>query len=298
MEYKKHWWKCNGPCQNRSPFFGTVHRAMNRAPSHHDPWWTEHQKTCGGTYLKIKEPEGYKKQGENKTKVDTGHILNGKKTNSRGKPKTINTDQKKKIDDMFPKINTKTEIDLTSVNEDSERKLLDTSVSDRRSKTLAAAERRLTGNEMRGKGVKRLLAHTSKDVDHGSSKKTKLAVVIDSGSKKGQASSATASPVLKVCDISTPTIVDLCEDGFDCSPKPILSTSSQVQSDNKINISTEVVLIEDPLCVSGLDDDVLVVEGKEFRTCPVCGMNTIPAAIINAHVAFCLEEDDWEKIND
>lgn len=35
----------------------------------HDYWWAEHQKTCGGTYIKIKEPENYSKKGKGKTKV-------------------------------------------------------------------------------------------------------------------------------------------------------------------------------------------------------------------------------------
>lgn len=40
---------------------------MNRVPSARDPWWGEHQRSCGGTYTKIKEPEGYgKKKGGKK----------------------------------------------------------------------------------------------------------------------------------------------------------------------------------------------------------------------------------------
>ncbi|XP_068091127.1 DNA-dependent metalloprotease SPRTN [Hyperolius riggenbachi] len=56
-EFRKHWWRCDGPCQDRKPYYGYVKRAMNRAPSSHDPWWADHQRTCGGTYIKIKEPE-------------------------------------------------------------------------------------------------------------------------------------------------------------------------------------------------------------------------------------------------
>ncbi|XP_028809447.1 DNA-dependent metalloprotease SPRTN [Denticeps clupeoides] len=55
--YRQHWWRCDGPCQNRKPYFGYVKRAMNRAPSARDPWWADHQRTCGGTYTKVKEPE-------------------------------------------------------------------------------------------------------------------------------------------------------------------------------------------------------------------------------------------------
>lgn len=62
--YRQHWWRCNGPCQSLKPYFGYVKRAMNRAPSSLDPWWVDHQRSCGGTYTKVKEPEGYGKKGK------------------------------------------------------------------------------------------------------------------------------------------------------------------------------------------------------------------------------------------
>ncbi|KAM3603376.1 uncharacterized protein V6R79_020988 [Siganus canaliculatus] len=68
--YRQHWWRCDGPCQNRRPYFGYVKRAMNRAPSSLDPWWGEHKRTCGGTYTKVKEPEGYSKKGKKDGKKD------------------------------------------------------------------------------------------------------------------------------------------------------------------------------------------------------------------------------------
>ena len=73
-EYRQHWWKCDGPCQKRPPYFGIVRRAMNRAPSPHDTWWSDHQRTCGGKYTKIKEPENYgKKNGKRKRNETTGN---------------------------------------------------------------------------------------------------------------------------------------------------------------------------------------------------------------------------------
>lgn len=68
--YRQHWWRCNGPCQNRRPFFGYVKRAMNRPPSARDPWWADHQRSCGGTYTKIKEPENYGKTGKSDKQRD------------------------------------------------------------------------------------------------------------------------------------------------------------------------------------------------------------------------------------
>lgn len=38
---------------------------MNRAPGPYDFWYADHQATCGGTFIKVKEPEGVKKK-ENK----------------------------------------------------------------------------------------------------------------------------------------------------------------------------------------------------------------------------------------
>jgi hypothetical protein len=33
-----------------------VKRSMNRAPNKHDVWWGKHERDCGGTFTKIKEP--------------------------------------------------------------------------------------------------------------------------------------------------------------------------------------------------------------------------------------------------
>jgi hypothetical protein len=40
---------------------------MNRPPGPRDPWWPQHQADCGGTYTKVKEPDGYGKKKEKKT---------------------------------------------------------------------------------------------------------------------------------------------------------------------------------------------------------------------------------------
>lgn len=90
--YHQHWWQCDGPCRKRRPYYGMVKRAMNRAPSPRDPWWADHQRTCGGTYTKIKEPENYgakktkSKQGKGKADSETGaakgkgNVVSGKES--------------------------------------------------------------------------------------------------------------------------------------------------------------------------------------------------------------------------
>jgi DNA-directed RNA polymerase subunit RPC12/RpoP len=55
-----------------------VRRASNRAPGPNDRWWAEHSLTCGGTFIKVKEPE--KKTKQKKAEV---------KSTSKGKSKDI-----------------------------------------------------------------------------------------------------------------------------------------------------------------------------------------------------------------
>ena len=48
---------------------------MNRAPGPNDIWWAQHQASCGGLYVKIKEPEGYgvkKKKQDSENKAGPG----------------------------------------------------------------------------------------------------------------------------------------------------------------------------------------------------------------------------------
>ncbi|XP_065591920.1 DNA-dependent metalloprotease SPRTN [Cyrtonyx montezumae] len=77
--YRQHWWRCNGPCQYRRPYFGYVKRSMNRAPSARDFWWAEHQENCGGTFTKVKEPENFSKK--HKEKTEPGNLQNSKSAN-------------------------------------------------------------------------------------------------------------------------------------------------------------------------------------------------------------------------
>ncbi|KAJ8105541.1 hypothetical protein OPT61_g10112 [Boeremia exigua] len=63
--YRTHVWQCDGPCKTQPPYFGQVKRSMNRAPGRADTWWATHVTECGGTFIKISEPELTKKQLQN-----------------------------------------------------------------------------------------------------------------------------------------------------------------------------------------------------------------------------------------
>ncbi|TNV76824.1 hypothetical protein FGO68_gene1687 [Halteria grandinella] len=105
--YRQHVWLCDGPCRKKPPFYGIVKRAMNQPPSLRDDWFPIHQKTCGGTFNKIAEPEGYvdkkkqkqlkeeakkennldqyfKKEGKKRTREEAGIETNGKKAEKKG----------------------------------------------------------------------------------------------------------------------------------------------------------------------------------------------------------------------
>ena len=81
--YKQHIWRCDGACRDRRPYNGFVKRSRNRAPSKNDLWWPDHQANCGGTFVKIHEPEGFgskkrqkKPSGKGSSKRKTFFFIN------------------------------------------------------------------------------------------------------------------------------------------------------------------------------------------------------------------------------
>jgi len=76
--YRHHWWKCDGPCQDKPPYFGFVKRTMNRAPGPSDPWFLGHQQKCGGAFTKFREPPEVKEISK-KRKKDVVPPKNNKK---------------------------------------------------------------------------------------------------------------------------------------------------------------------------------------------------------------------------
>ena len=313
--YRQHWWKCAGPCQKRPPYFGIVMRAMNRPPSPRDPWWAEHQRSCGGSYSKIKEPEGYKKKGgkadkAGTTRKDKGHILNGKSRkiddlflpkDSKDKDKdnaiknTGGSGLALKDNNHISSSNTVTAVTSSSTND---------SHDSIRNKMLAAAEKRQWESASRGIMVNNAdpsrkrplsqpsLSSTSVPRHYGeksvSNKKPKLELSSEQDLKLTNLWKSTppvkssTQPVKQTTlhDHSIPStsqIIDLCED----TPEPPNHRSSQATGEG----DNALIVIDDPT-------------ENVFKTCPVCGMSNIPAAIINTHVSFCLDEEEASQYID
>lgn len=102
--YKKHWWRCDGACQNRKPFYGFVKRTSNRAPGKNDRWFSEHQNSCGGNFIKVKEPEKESKAKKQPTTTKKRKPTTPPSTPSNGNAdirKFFKPDLDKSMDDSF-----------------------------------------------------------------------------------------------------------------------------------------------------------------------------------------------------
>lgn len=131
--YRQHWWKCDGACQYRKPYYGIIRRAVNRAPSKNDYWWAEHQATCGGTFIKIKEPDKYSSK---------------KKTSKKDERKQEKTKDIRTMLETSSKTDTHTtETHSGTGMETKTSRSKDDSLKERREKMLKAAEKRLSKNK-------------------------------------------------------------------------------------------------------------------------------------------------------
>ena len=287
--YRQHWWKCNGPCQHRPPYFGMVMRAMNRCPSARDPWWFEHQRTCGGVYVKIKEPEGYGKKVKKKSREKEG--------NSENKNIRVLLGGKKEPSKFIPAVSpTKAFIGHgitlgTSTSQPQGKEV------DLKSKILLAAEKRRTENE-----AKQLvsLCGTKRKSDITTCQKTMNDYVIQSPIKKSRLNNGGSDCII----ISDNSIGESSRTSTD-------ETTSSAGAASNEETSSIIVIPDDDTTLSGdvSNDDMGVdpVTSKappdswfqsDFKTCPVCGMGNIPAEVINIHVSLCLEAEEQFKFVD
>ena len=297
--YRQHWWKCNGSCQKRAPYYGILKRATNRAPSPRDPWWREHQSSCGGIYTKIKEPEGY---GQKKTAI--------KKEQSGGlssvKRKGIASGSRN-IKDMFQERNEKTR--KISSNDQNFIKSASASTTagpgnyytgdghrlsaigdsvkpgsldERRHKLLEAAEKRQRDAK---KGVKRkAVGNFSNDIILFSS----------SQAKKPKLTSPDKSDcfIIEPRDVSDAHSLSKTQSTLvsgSCSPGRCQVSSQHMHSHSMVDpVEGSSATSHGHIDLEFPDDE----EGYNFpvRLCPVCGRTDIPIAIINLHITQCLED--------
>ena len=293
---------------------------MNRAPSSRDPWWAKHQRTCGGTYVKIKEPDSYKKKGikeKDKTTVKSKNIKDILTRSSSKAGKTKEEEQKNSRSDVTPLQGQGHS--LTQPKDVSNSKGRNSVVPGRtvtkpsgnvnlREKMLIAAEKRRSENEHRGVktvGKKRprpsspiagpsnrdTCQFTDQNPSHSSAvKRTKVGgpddiIILDS------------PPVLKVPPSLQHSKRTPLETNSSSTDAVCIDLSSDNEGESSISSNnTATTTVSRPREVITLNDEsseeTLLSELTEFKTCPVCGMANIPAVIINTHVSFCLDAEE------
>ena len=252
--YHQHLWKCDGPCQRRPPFYGIVRRAMNRAPSSHDPWWSKHMTSCGGTFVKMKEPEGYSDHSkQNKRKGNKLHVgTSGKRSKNivnkaSGSTSVVGSEDNESVsktkktivngvivlcdDDTTDGGSTSTHFSSSTSSvsslSPSAIQTLPVEYKDIRSNMLAAVEKRL-------KNKKSSVKHRNSSIHPNDSKRKNTSdqedlVIIDASSSV-------------TCNSQV--------------PNKIISPSASTSKAN----------------------------------CPVCGRDDIPKQVISIHIEYCLEE--------
>lgn len=98
-----------GACRSKPPYFGLVKRSMNRSPGPTDRWWADHERSCGGSYTKIKEPAEFTAK-QAKKKERSWHESRSRKRKTRRRrqrPASNSSSQRSKM--MLRLINRKSQ---------------------------------------------------------------------------------------------------------------------------------------------------------------------------------------------
>lgn len=277
---------------------------MNRAPSSRDLWWAEHQATCGGTFIKTKEPEGYGKKP--KDSEGCGQKRSSKRKRSPVKSRDIST--------MLNKTSSKPRIAITGARDivtvtNSASGVSDDEREERRRKLAEAALKRIKDSHKRGEPTSRqspvrksppvpsvvVLPPIAPTTSSSSSSRQSLV-------NRPSASMPLHSPVLSQGNtnsnaVANSDVIDttLATDNTDIinttntSSDPLIlpDITTPTRSGNSLTIS----LVDDDDIDDGHDHNVTM----ETRQCPVCGCGDIPFPVINTHIAFCLEEMELES---
>ncbi len=278
---------------------------MNRAPSPNDRWWGDHQKTCGGTFTKIKEPEGYKAKG-GKNNGESSKSTKGKETatekSKSGSIQTILSDTgqggalgaNRPRDNAVSTSTVKTFVGVGHVLSGSANHSLNNST---REKMLEAAEKRREMSQRRGissEKRKRLLPPSSCSGD--------IRKFCSTSPSKGATYSSEVVEIPSAAPASKkPRVSRSPSSENDCV---ILKEEKDVVldlTDDAGTVKTQASISEGGHWSPSREDEVTpnaISTGKDLRMCPVCGRVDIPPAIINFHVAFCLEEDSESRTID
>ena len=301
---------------------------MNRAPSQQDRWWNDHQSKCGGSYIKVKEPEGYGKKAKRvKVEGETGSVSDKGPPNSGCKDiKKMLKGKREKGDEPTLGKSKSSGSGASSGVFDGKGHKLEThdslsggsgdqpaTVEERRVKLLEAAERRQQSAQE--KGIKRKsktrLSSDSRDIRDFWSESPKHK------EKRPELDSTTPS-----LDITATDTQGTSASSYHYSPHKSyrgdsLNSKSHLVGSIEVSGGNEKFTEGRPVVIGGsgseTDRDVIVIddddeesgdlgvgmgsgdssgEGVPLGMCPVCGRLDIPKDIINIHVSDCLDEQE------
>ncbi|KAG5682313.1 hypothetical protein PVAND_011672 [Polypedilum vanderplanki] len=251
--YKTHWWRCDGPCQNRKPFYGFVKRTSNRAPSKNDFWWQQHLTTCGGNFIKVKEPEKKPKKKAEPKKL-TSKSISTKKSVEPSKSEDI-----RKFFSPGSKANGGSNASSSDSSFDESMIL-----NNIKKKQLESQQ---NGNKVGGSGSgrSRLLDIFN---DNNSSKKRKLNHTDD---KNVIPTVSLVSPPHPPVQPIRKSIINQIRDEFD-------------DSDDIIFIDDE---FDDTIAMPSPSNVLVKMNDEEFCNCPICNKK-VKTILINQHLDECL----------
>lgn len=284
--YKQHWWRCNGPCQKKAPYFGTVRRAMNRAPGPSDFWWKEHQQNCGGQFTKIKEPENFKKQNTKNSQKPKPALKDAPTTNNifNWLKKPANSSQQYKSSDLLiPEIRS-----VSKVSNPANAKIKNTPKSNHSVNNSPITAK--VNNSILDKNIKKLGNNTNNVHGWGvggpkDSSTSKVSNNTHSGEPKfscsgqlGGSRTGQSNLLDKFCKkTNNPKLFT----------KP--TSSDKINTKNRISKSLQ----DTAVCNS----DTLCKEDAKPVNCPICNA-AVDINIINEHIDSCLNNKDEERSYD
>lgn len=294
--YQTHWWRCNGRCQTVRPHFGIVRRSMNRAPGPNDCWWDDHKRKCGGTFIKIKEPE--------------------KKTRGKAVPVTKpNADITRYITSNIKTINNipNTSSNSTAVLKDSSNIKTNTNVRSNNSSTLVVSKKGVVFNPTSVKpptkpvppvpvftGSGQSITGSSRHIDNVTE------TVRNIWANKQIPVKTNSSPVLK-------KPIKVVETGTKSINKVLDSTTKKHKADTNIEPPAKIKKIDDHKNATSIlkdlyGDDYKLTQSNDSKkliavhvkvdlvACPICN-EKFSNEEINKHLDECLNKDIIEKLS-
>ncbi|XP_063232586.1 DNA-dependent metalloprotease dvc-1 isoform X2 [Bacillus rossius redtenbacheri] len=292
--YQQHWWRCNGPCQHRPPFFGTVRRASNRAPGPNDFWWDNHRATCGGSFIKIREPEGFKGKGAAIKEGSSGPTNNVQDIRnffpSGSASATLKNTHENHSQKSYTATVKKNVVTLKDINKESR----ETFGKKTCGKKASGTDEKTTGKM--GKKMGGMLANKGGGtlVVTGKSKKSEVPIVPSSSKNSfkpfgGEGYVLGSDPMGgKVCAGGRSGAAG-CRNGSSTATKRSLTTEVASKGQEKVSLTKK--LKNGDSKPSG--DIVEIADSPEKNRggdvqCPVCG-NAVGVAEINDHLDGCVE---------